>query len=75
MAQVAGSSRENSPSSYDSNSPPTHSRRLVGSRRVTRRGYPLGGLGWLLAMPWLPPFSKIVGALIQLIRAASSWPM
>jgi NitT/TauT family transport system permease protein len=27
------------------------------------------GLGWLLAMPWLPPFSKIVGALIQFIRS------
>lgn len=26
-------------------------------------------LGWLLAMPWLPPFSKIVVALTQFIRS------
>lgn len=25
-------------------------------------------LGWLLAMPWLPPFSKIIGALNQFIQ-------
>src|SRR5947209_3525052 len=26
-------------------------------------------LGWILAMPWLPPFSKIVGALIQFVQS------
>lgn len=26
-------------------------------------------LGWLLAMPWLPPFSKIVVALVQFIQS------
>jgi len=26
-------------------------------------------LGWVLAMPWLPPFSKIVAALIQFIQS------
>jgi NitT/TauT family transport system permease protein len=26
-------------------------------------------LGWLLAMPWLPPFSKIVAALIQFVQS------
>jgi NitT/TauT family transport system permease protein len=26
-------------------------------------------LGWVLAMPWLPPFSKIVAALVQFIQS------
>ena len=25
-------------------------------------------LGWLLALPWLPPFSKVLTALVELIR-------
>ena len=26
-------------------------------------------LGWVLAMPWLPPFSKIVAALVQFVQS------